>query len=60
MIIENRNVYKFEFAWFPIFTDLMKIHAYANKLLYIYKTKLKGNCIYKTKLKGNVLAFIWY
>ena len=54
MIIENSNVYKFKFAWFPIFSNLMKIHAYANELLCIYKIKLKGNCIYKTKLKGNV------
>ena len=54
MIIENRNVYKFKFGWVSDFSDLMKIHAYANKLLYIYKTKLKGNGMYKTKLKGNV------
>ena len=32
----------------------MEIHAYANKLLCIYKTKLKGTYIYKTELKGNV------
>ena len=54
MIIENRNVYNFQICLVSDFSDLMKIHAYANKLLCIYKTELKGNCMYKTKLKGNV------
>ena len=47
-------MYKIQICLVSDFSDLMKIHAYANKLLCKYKTKLKGNCIYKTKLKGNV------
>ena len=46
MIIENKNVYKFKFAWFLVFAVLMKIHVYANKLLCIYKTKLKRAIAY--------------
>ena len=52
MIIENSNVHKFSLLYFRFFRFNV-IQAYANKLLCIYKTKLKGSCKYKTKLKGN-------